>query len=105
MGSKHQTTEYRRNAQLIRSRVKQAHASGEPVGCWRCRTLIHPGQPFDVGHLPGAQGSSLAEMAAEHRSRNTHCKGNRSHGGALGAAITNARAQSTVTTKVQTWRL
>lgn len=105
MTRKHQTPEYQRNARIIRRRVNVEHAAGRPVPCWRCRTAIHPGQAFDVGHLPGAQGSSLEELAPEHRSKTTHCKGNRSHGGSIGAAITNARAQSTVSTRVQTWRL
>lgn len=101
MGRKHQSPEYQRNARIIRGRVKTQHAAGEPVQCWRCRGAIWPTQPFDVGHVTGAQGSSQQELAPEHRHKTTHCMGNRSHGGTQGAAITNARA----TTKVQTWRL
>ncbi|MFS0714091.1 hypothetical protein ABC195_09410 [Microbacterium sp. 2P01SA-2] len=51
-----------------------------------------PGQPYDVGHLPGALGSALHELAPEHRHETPGCcKGNRAHGGTDGAAKTNAR--------------
>lgn len=100
MTAKHQTPEYQRNARIIRARTRALQAAGVPVMCWRCRTPIYPGQPFDAGHLPGAQGSSLEELRAEHRSRTSHCKGNR----AAGAELTNRRP-ATLRTKVQTWPL
>ena len=104
MGRKHQTPEYQRNARIIRTRVKAQHASGAPVQCWRCGAPIHPGQAFDVGHVTGAQGSSMQELRPEHRSKSTHCIGNRSAGGKTGAAITNAR-HGTVHSKVKAWPL
>ena len=102
MTRKHQTSEYRRNARTVRAQVNAAHGRGEPWPCRRCGTAIRPGQPFDIGHHTGAQGSSLAELGAEHRHRTTHCIGNRSAGGREGATITNAR-RSTSTSKVSTW--
>lgn len=100
MSAKHRTAEYQRNAPIIRKRVKAQHAAGQPVRCWRCPRPIMPGQPFDVGHLPGAQGSALHELHAEHRGEN------RSAGGRIGAAKTNARHAPTVpTTRQTTWNI
>lgn len=106
MTAKHQTPEYQRNARIIRDRVKAAHRAGRPVACWRCAGAIAPGQPFDVGHMRGAIGSSLQELAPEHRHRTAGCIGNRAHGGAQGAAKTNARHTPTVQPKqTATWKL
>lgn len=91
MSAKHSDPEYMRNAGIVRRRVKALHRQGEPVQCWRCGRAIVPGQPFDVGHRDGATGHSLAELAPEHRHATSYCQGNRSHGGSLGAAKTNAR--------------
>ena len=102
MSAKHQTPEYRRNAPIVRSRVHAAHRAGRGVLCWRCRRPIAPGQAFDVGHLPGAVGSSLGELAAEHRHKTGSCPGNRSVGGREGAARTNARHRPTIPTTTQT---
>jgi hypothetical protein len=100
MSAKHRTPEYQRNARTIRKRVRAQHAAGQAVRCWRCPLPILPGQPFDVGHLPGAVGSSLHELAPEHRGEN------RSDGGRRGAAKTNARHAPTVpTTKTKTWNI
>ncbi len=106
MSAKHQTAEYRRNARIVRQRVASAHRAGRPVSCWRCNRPIQPGQPYDVGHLPGAIGSSPTELAPEHRHRTGQCVGNRAAGAKLGAAITNARHTPTIPTKnTTTWRL
>lgn len=102
MGAKHQTPEYRRNAPVIRSRVHAAHRAGRAVACWRCRRPIAPGQPFDVGHLPGARASALNELAPEHRHRTGQCVGNRAAGGREGASITNARRHINVPTNQET---
>lgn len=92
MSAKHRTPEYHRNARIIRGRVKVAHRRHEPVPCWRGGGPIMPGQPFDVGHRTGATGSTLHDLAPEHRHETPGCcKGNRAHGGADGAALTNAR--------------
>lgn len=104
MSAKHQDAEYQRNAPIIRKRVRAAHARGEAVPCWRCRRAIMPGQPFDVGHITGAQGHSLRELAPEHRHATQHCEGNRANGGAMGAARTNAR-RSVPRGEVTTWKL
>lgn len=98
MTRKHHTAEYQRNAPIIRKRVKAQHAAGQAVRCWRCPRPIMPGDAFDVGHLPGARGSAMHEMAPEHRGEN------RADGGRRGAAITNARHAVTVpTTNQTTW--
>jgi hypothetical protein len=104
MSAKHQTAEYARNARIIRGRVSTLHRRGQPAMCWRCRRPIHPGEPFDVGHLQGATGSALTDLAPEHRHRTGACPGNRRDGGAKGAAITNARRVSTQpATAATTW--
>lgn len=102
MSGKHRTPEYQRNARTIRARVKAVHRSGEPVACWRCRRPIMPGQPFDVGHVDGATGSTLHDLAPEHRHATGACVGNRADGGKQGAAITNRRAPARA---VQSWQL
>lgn len=102
MSGKHRTPEYQRNARVIRARVAVVHRSGEPVTCWRCRRPIMPGQPFDVGHVDGATGSTLSDLAPEHRHATGSCVGNRADGGKQGAAITNRRPPAR---SVQTWTL
>lgn len=106
MSAKHQTPEYRRNAKTIRERVHAAHRRGEPVPCWRCGAGITIGTPFDVGHLPNAAGSSLHELAPEHRHKTGACRGNRNHGAAIGARITNGRrAAPTIKGTATTWQV
>lgn len=104
MTKKHQTGEYQRNATLRRKQVRAAWALGEPVRCWRGGGIIHPGQPYDIGHLDPQGGNALDNLLPEHRSRvETCCKGNRSHGGTIGATITNTRRRPT--TEASTWAL
>lgn len=91
MTGKHRTPEYRRNARTIRARVDRIHRLGDDVPCWRCGGPITPGMAYDVGHLPGAEGNAPHELAPEHRLKSGACRGNRSHGGSLGAALTNQR--------------
>ncbi|MGW9345880.1 hypothetical protein ACWGR3_30525 [Streptomyces albidoflavus] len=91
MTAKHRDPEYIRNARIVRAQVKRAWRLGEDVYCWRCRRLIHPGQLFDVGHIRPDDGNSLENLAPEHRLKSATCVGNRSAGGALGAALTNAK--------------
>lgn len=98
MTAKHQTPEYRRNAKTRRQQVKAAHKFGQPVPCWRCGRPIFPGQPFDVGHIDGALGSTLRELAPEHRGEN------RRAGGAVGAARREARRLPD-RGEVMTWKL
>lgn len=50
-----------------------------------------PRQPYDVGHVHGAIGNSLTDLAPEHRHATGPCPGNRADGGAKGAALTNSR--------------
>ncbi|QCQ16995.1 hypothetical protein [Microbacterium sp. RG1] len=105
MSAKHQTREYQRNAKVIRARVRVSHKRQQPVPCWRGGGPIMPGQPYDVGHLPGARASALHELAPEHRHATPGCcRGNRAHGGAEGAAITNAKHRpKTVTGPATSW--
>jgi hypothetical protein len=103
--AKHQTPEYRRNAKLRRQQVEQAHRRGEPVACWRCRGLIHPGQPYDIGHLTHGLTSDLEELAPEHRHRNSRCVGNRSAGGKIGASVTNRRHVAANANNATTWKV
>lgn len=105
MTAKHQRPEYQRNASLRRQQVKRAHALGEPVACWRGGGAIHPGQPYDIGHRHPHGGEGLDNLAPEHRSRQPGCcDGNRSHGGTIGASITNSRRQPSPR-ETTTWKL
>lgn len=105
MTAKHRTPEYQRNARIVRGRVRAAHATGRPVRCWRGGGAILPGTAYDVGHIAGAIGSRLEELAPEHRSATPGCcGGNRSHGGKHGATKTNARHAPTIpTTRETSW--
>lgn len=106
MSGKHRSAEYHRNARIIRKRVSSAHQGHQPVPCWRGGRPIMPGQPYDVGHLPGARASALHELAPEHRHATPGCcEGNRTHGGRDGAAKTNARHRPIISpsTKGTSW--
>lgn len=109
MSAKHQSPEYARNARTIRARVRAAHRSGRVVACWRGGKPIMPGTAYDVGHVTGAIGHSLAELAPEHRHETPGCcRGNRSHGGSEGAAKTNSRRNkqpATPASQVKTWAI
>lgn len=86
MTEKHRDPEYLRNARIVRAQVRAAWRHGEDVHCWRRGELLHPGRPFDVGHLDPAGGHGRSNLAPEC----VRC--NRSDGGRLGAALTNGRA-------------
>lgn len=108
MTAKHRTAEYQRNARTIRNRVKALHKAGQPALCWRGGGQIGPHTPYDVGHLPGARGSALHELAPEHRHRTPGCcDGNRTEGGRVGAMVTNRTPARTVQVaqQSQTWKL
>lgn len=95
MTAKHQSPQWRRTCKIIRTQVRQAHERGVDVECWRCGHLIEPGQKYDVGHLNPNGGEGLDNAAPEHRHEN------RSHGGRLGARITNARHRTNTTGMVK----
>lgn len=105
MTRKHQSREYQSSARIVRTRVNASHKFGQHVACWRCNGPIYPGQPFDVGHLPGAQGHALHELAPEHRHRTAHCIGNRAAGGKQGATIREARRTPSTRADVTTWAI
>ena len=85
MTTKHQSPEWRATVRIIRAQVKQTWARGDDVTCWRHGHLIPEGTPFDVGHITVHGGEGIDNAAPECRT------GNRSHGGKLGAAVTNGR--------------
>jgi hypothetical protein len=91
MTEKHQTPEWRHTCRIIREQVRQAWARGEDVPCWRHGHLIPPGAPYDVGHITLHGGNGIDNAAPECR------HGNRSHGGKIGARITNTRRQAKTT--------
>jgi hypothetical protein len=103
MSARHQTSEYKANARIIRARVRAAHSRGESVTCWRCRGAITPGMAYDVGHIHGAIGNTLLDLAPEHRHRTGPCPGNRSDGGRRGAAITNRRHVTIPSNRETSW--
>jgi len=103
MTAKHQSPEYQRNARTVRARVRAQHRLGRPVPCWRGGGPILPGQSYDIGHIDPAGGEHMTNLAPEHRHRTPGCcAGNRTIGGAQGAAITNARNPTTVS-NVTSW--
>jgi len=67
------------------------------VTCWRCGAELAPGTAWDVGHLPGATGSSLLELAPEHRHESGSCPGNRRAGGRVGAELMHGRRAANIT--------
>jgi hypothetical protein len=108
MTRKHQDPEYRRNAAILRDGVKQAHNQGGWAVCWRGGGRITTRTPYDIGHLPGARGHALSELAPEHRHRTPGCcDGNRREGGRVGAMMTNKTPARTVQSvgQSQSWPL
>lgn len=91
MTSKHQTPEWRRTVKLIRQQVRAAWARGDDVDCWRHGDPLPEGTPYDVGHLDPNGGEGVDNAAPECR------RGNRSHGGKLGARLTNQRRKARTT--------
>jgi hypothetical protein len=88
MTSKHADPVWRRTTRIIRAQVRQAWARGEDVTCWRHGDVIPEGTPYDVGHIRRDAGNGIDNAAPECR------RGNRSHGGRIGARITNTRRQA-----------
>ncbi|GAA2951642.1 hypothetical protein [Microbacterium schleiferi] len=92
MSAKHRDPLYRTNARIIRQQVARARRIGDDVCCQRCGRIIREHQTFDVGHRNASGGNDISNLAPEHRMRrDCALGGNRSHGGKLGAAITNRR--------------
>lgn len=91
MTEKHQTPEWRRTTRIIRTQVRQAWARGEDVTCWRHGHPIPPNAAYDVGHVTLWGGNGIDNAAPECR------HGNRSHGGKIGATITNTRRAARTT--------
>lgn len=91
MTEKHRDPEWRATTRIIRAQTRQAWARGEDVTCWRHGHTIPEGTPYDVGHirLDGGNGTDNAAPECRH--------GNRSHGGKLGARITNQRRRARTT--------
>ncbi|MFE6733418.1 hypothetical protein [Microbacterium sp. NPDC057650] len=85
MTDKHRDPVFIANARIVRAQVRRAWKLGTEVRCWRCGRPIEPGMRFDVGHLDPDAGPGRDNLAPEC----VTC--NRSAGGKLGAAITNAR--------------
>ncbi|QYF98110.1 hypothetical protein [Microbacterium sp. PAMC21962] len=91
MTAKHRDSEWRRTTRIIRAQVSQAWARGEDVACWRHGDLIPEGSSYDVGHISLHGGNTIDNAAPECR------HGNRSHGGKIGARITNQRRRARTT--------
>lgn len=91
MSAKHTDPEYRKNARIIRQQVTKARRSGADVACWRCGNPIDEEQTYDVGHIDGAAGHSISNLAPEHRYRSGRCMGNRSAGGRMGRALQTSK--------------
>lgn len=91
MTAKHQDPEWRRTTRIIRTQARQAWARGDDVTCWRHGHTIPEGAPYDVGHINRHGGNGIDNAAPECR------HGNRSHGGKIGARITNQRRTARTT--------
>lgn len=104
MTAKHADPEYRSNARIRQQQVAQARKFGREVICQRCGGEVHEGQAFDVGHKDEHGGHGLSNLGIEHRyRRDCPARGNRSHGGRLGAAITNRRRGARVQHRRLSW--
>lgn len=97
MSEKHTSAEWHRTTRTIRAQVKRAWERGDEVTCWRHGHVIPEGAPYDVGHMDPHGGESVNNAAPECRS------GNRSHGGRMGAQITNARRSNRATFRPLPW--
>lgn len=62
-----------------------------PLPCPRCGRLVQPEQKWDVDHIIALSqgGTKTADNLTP-----AHIRCNRSHGGKLGAAVTNAKRKS-----------
>ena len=85
MTAKHATPEWRRTVRTIRAQVRKLYEQGDEPVCWRHGHPIPEGQPYDVGHIDPFGGEGVDNAAPECRA------GNRSHGGRMGARITNTK--------------
>lgn len=91
MSAAHHTAEYRRNAPIVRARVKRAWAEGRAVWCVGCGREVAPGAAFQVGHIIDASrggANTLDNLGPQHKRENL------SRGGRLGAAVTNTRSRA-----------
>lgn len=87
MTQAHRTPEYFKAARTVRRILTPEIAAGNLVRCVDCGHAIQQGQRWDVGHvIPISRGGTNdpSNMGASHR----RC--NRSSGGRMGAAVTNA---------------
>lgn len=66
---------YGREHRALRARLAPIVATGT-VKCWRCRQLIKPGEPWDLGH----NDERTKIMGPEHRYARPGCPGNRAAG-------------------------
>lgn len=60
--------------------------AGHPVNCWRCKKRIHPGTPWDLGHIV-----DLVLGGDKRRRLPEHVGCNRSAGAALATRIPPSR--------------
>ncbi len=106
MSARHHTPAYRRNARIIRQRVRGQWRLGQDATCWRGGGPIPPGSRFDVGHRDPTGGDEPGNLAPEHATATPGCcRGNRAEGGAAGARLTNSRHPSRRSSEVTTWTL
>lgn len=83
MSRHHDSAKWAATSAKLRARYKPQVDSGNAV-CGRCRRPIHPGEPWDVGHVVDL---SSGQPSQGYRTEHRRC--NRSAGGKLGAAKTN----------------
>ena len=103
MAGKHQSADYQRNARVLRQRTRKQLGLGVAVACWRCGGPILPGMAFDVGHIDPNGGHHFTNLAPEHREPVGRCRGNRSHGGTMGAAVAHGIRTDTRARDVTAW--
>lgn len=97
MTSKHATPEWRRTVRLVKAQARRTWEQGGEVTCWRTGRVIPGPDQLDVGHIDPHGGEGLDNAAPELR------RVNRSHGGKLGAQITNARKSTKNTFRPLPW--
>lgn len=107
MTAKHTSPEWKKTCRTVRAQARRAHAQGQPVVCWRCGGPLPVDAEnrlvFDVGHRDPNGGEGIDNASPEHRTKSATCIGNRSHGGRIGARITNARRSTKSTFNPLPW--
>ncbi|WP_157156253.1 hypothetical protein [Diaminobutyricimonas sp. LJ205] len=90
MTAVHKDPLYIKNARIVRAQTNARLKRGDQVNCGKCGHAIQSGQRYDVGHIIDASRGGTHDL---HNLRPEHRHENRSAGGRVGAAVTNATSR------------